>query len=64
MYLLVTSKISKLCEKSPFSDITYKTSGVFTKKYKTANGCDSVIITNLIVNPVKKKIETFVFVTY
>lgn len=41
-------------EKVVVGDTTYKTSGVFTKKYKTGNGCDSVVITNLTVNPIKK----------
>jgi gliding motility-associated-like protein len=35
-------------------DTTYKTSGNYVKKYKTVNGCDSLILTNLVVNPVKK----------
>ena len=45
-----------ICEGESISvgDTTYKTSGVYTKRYKTVNGCDSLIMTNLTVNPIKK----------
>jgi gliding motility-associated-like protein len=36
------------------SDTAYKTSGVYIKKYKTSNGCDSTMTTTVVVNPIKK----------
>ncbi len=32
----------------------YKTTGVFTDVLKTFSGCDSTIITNLVINPIKR----------
>ena len=40
-------------------DTVYKTSGTYTKTFKIANGCDSNIITNLIVNPVRSVTQNF-----
>ena len=35
----------------------YTTTGIFTDKLKTASGCDSIVITNLVVNPVKQAFQ-------
>jgi gliding motility-associated-like protein len=46
----------KICQGQNLSvgDTMYKTSGIYTRKFKNLNGCDSIITTNLTVNPVYK----------
>lgn len=50
------TRIIRICEGEmvTIGDTTYKTNGVYTKKYTTVNGCDSVIVINILVNPVKQ----------
>ena len=38
-------------------DTTYKTTGIYIKKLKTTEGCDSTIMTNLIVNSSKSTLQ-------
>jgi gliding motility-associated-like protein len=45
-----------ICEGENFivGDTTYRTTGIYVKKYQTISGCDSVIVTNLTVNSIQK----------
>lgn len=46
----------KICDNQTVTvgDTVYKTSGIYTRKLKTTEGCDSTVITDLTVNPIQQ----------
>jgi gliding motility-associated-like protein len=53
---LISNQYPTICEgeKVVVGDTVYRTTGIYTKRFTLSTSCDSFVITNLTVNPIKK----------